>query len=224
MKLLAILVVICVALIGASMLLNRNAHPEDYMKQPEDSISATGERVSANGGPAAGRPAQATLEPGRVATIVTNRGTFKVMLYEKDMPITCKNFVELAQNGFYKGLKFHRVEDWLIQGGDPKGDGSGGSSHKIKMETKTGLGFDKAYTIGMARLPHDRDSATSQFFVTKTESPQLTGDYAAFGRAFRGQYVVDKIKKGDVIKDITFSRPTGNDLAALLTVERPPKD
>jgi peptidyl-prolyl cis-trans isomerase B (cyclophilin B) len=154
------------------------------------------------------KPKDQTPAAGRLAVIETARGTIKIVLYEKDAPITTKNFIELANRKFYDGLTFHRVEEWVVQGGDPKGDGTGGSDKTIKLETKPGLGFEKPYTVGMARTP-DPDSATSQFFITKQPAAWLSGQYAVFGRVLEGQQVVDKLQKGDVMKTVRIvARPT----------------
>ncbi|MEW5761276.1 MAG: peptidylprolyl isomerase, partial [Candidatus Thermoplasmatota archaeon] len=76
---------------------------------------------------------EAKKKENRVALIETNKGKIKILLYEDKMPITTKNFIELASSGFYNGLKFHRVEEWVIQTGDPKGDGTGGSNKTIPL-------------------------------------------------------------------------------------------
>lgn len=154
----------------------------------------------------------ASLDPGRVVTIVTKRGTIKFVLYEKAMPITTANFVKLTSSGFYNGLKFHRVEPIVIQGGDPKGDGTGGSGKNIPLETVQGLTFANAYMVGMAR-GNDPNSATSQFFIDKMPFPDWDGSYACFGRVFEGQKVVDKIRKGDVMQKVTVANPTPAELA-----------
>ena len=130
------------------------------------------------------------------------------------MPITCKNFVDLASKGFYTGLKFHRVEDWVVQGGDPKGDGTGGSENTIKLETIDGLGFAAPYMVGMAHA-QDPDSGSSQFFVAKAPADTLTGQYAAFGRVYQGTEVIDKLEKGDVMKSVTVAVPTAEELSRI---------
>lgn len=156
----------------------------------------------------------ASLDPGRVVTIVTKRGTIKFVLYEKAMPITTANFVKLASSGFYNGLIFHRVQPIVIQGGDPQGTGRGGSGTKIALETVQGLTFGNAYMVGMAR-GNDPNSATSQFFLNKLPFIDWDGSYACFGRVFEGQKVVDKIKKGDVMQKVTVANPTPAELAEI---------
>ena len=196
------------ALVGISMAINRMENPQPIKPIDIDKpIKASGEGI------------KATLEPGRIVVVKTSRGTFIFALYEHDMPITCKNFVDLVKKGFYKNLKFHRVENWVVQTGDPKGDGTGGSDKTIKLETRTGLDYRQPFMVGMARTD-DPDSATSQFFVTKIPSPDLNGKYAAFGQVFEGQEVVDKIKKDDKMESITLVPPRSSDLIRLMRIQK----
>lgn len=113
-------------------------------------------------------------------------------------PITVTNFVNLVKKGFYNGLTFHRVmSGFMIQGGDPNGDGTGGSEETIKGEFKSN-GVEntmshKRGVISMARTQNDPDSASSQFFIVQADSDFLDGDYAAFGKVTAGMDIVDKI-------------------------------
>jgi peptidyl-prolyl cis-trans isomerase B (cyclophilin B) len=194
--------VLLAALVAVGITLNRESSSD------EDEATPTPK-------PATKKPAKtATLQPGRVITITTKRGQIKFVLYEKDMPTTTANFAELTSKKFYNGLKFHRVEDVVIQGGDPKGNGTGGSSKKIPLEISNGLGFDKPYYVGMARTD-DPNSATSQFFINKLAYPGWDGNYASFGRVFEGQDVVGKIQVGDVMQQVTISAPTSSELAEI---------
>ena len=132
----------------------------------------------------------------RIAEIETEKGLIKFELYESKAPITVKNFIELANSGFYNDLKFHRVEQgFVIQGGDPKGDGTGGSEKTIPLEINPELRHVKG-AVGMART-QDPDSATSQFYITLAETPFLDDKYAVFGKVIEGMDVVEKIKVGD---------------------------
>ncbi len=112
-------------------------------------------------------------------------------------PETVENFVDLASSGFYDGLTLHRImEGFMIQGGDPRGDGSGGSSHQIEGEFESN-GFDNSLkhvrgTVSMARA-NDPNSASSQFFIVQEDTPSLDGQYAAFGTVTSGMDVVDDI-------------------------------
>lgn len=128
---------------------------------------------------------------------VKNYGTIKVELNETEAPISVKNFVELAQAGFYNGLTFHRIiSGFMIQGGDPNGNGTGGSKHNIKGEfqqngVKNTIPHVRG-TISMARAM-DPNSASSQFFIVHSDSRFLDGGYAGFGTVTEGMEVVDSI-------------------------------
>lgn len=128
---------------------------------------------------------------------VKDYGTITVELDGDAAPETVKNFVSLAESGFYDGLTFHRIIDgFMIQGGDPNGDGTGGSEETIPGEFSAN-GFDNPLshtrgTISMARS-QDYDSASSQFFIMQEDTPSLDGQYAAFGHVTSGMEVVDTI-------------------------------
>ena len=126
-----------------------------------------------------------------------NGDVIKLELYPEKAPITVANFEKLVGQGFYDGLTFHRViEGFMIQGGCPKGDGTGGPEEKIKGEfLANGVSNDLKHTrgvISMARAAHP-DSAGSQFFIMHKDAPHLDGQYAAFGRVTEGMEAVDKI-------------------------------
>ena len=128
---------------------------------------------------------------------VKDYGTIDVELDADTAPITVTNFVKLAQEGFYDGLTFHRImEGFMIQGGDPNGDGTGGSEENIKGEfSNNGVDNDISHTrgtISMARAS-DPDSASSQYFIVQADSTFLDGDYAGFGHVTEGMDIVDKI-------------------------------
>lgn len=138
----------------------------------------------------------------RTVVIQTNKGTIEFGLYEKDAPITTKNFVELVRKKFYDGLTFHRVvPGFVIQGGDPQGTGMGGSDKTIKLEVSPALKHDAAGVVAMARS-QDRDSASSQFYITLDAASSLDMNYAVFGRVTKGLDVVKKIGVGDVMKTV----------------------
>lgn len=128
-------------------------------------------------------------------SIQTDKGEIVVELRKDLMPITVNNFVDLVEKKFYDGLTFHRVEDWVIQGGDPTATGSGGSGKTIPLETNPNLSNVKG-AIAMARTD-DPNSATSQFYILKKDQTGLDGSYAVFGNVIKGQDVVDKIVIGD---------------------------
>ena len=128
---------------------------------------------------------------------VKNFGTIRLELRHDKAPITVENFLSLVEKGFYDGLTFHRiVQNFMIQGGDPKGNGTGGSEKTIKGEfLKNGVNNTLTHTrgtISMARSPA-YDSASSQFFICNADSTFLDGNYAAFGYVTEGMEVVDAI-------------------------------
>ncbi len=136
--------------------------------------------------------------PNRTAILETVKGTIKFELFEKEAPITTKNFIDLTQKGFYNGLTFHRVEPgFVIQGGDPKGNGTGGSGKTIPLEIAPSLTHKKG-AVGMARS-QDPNSASSQFYICLEDAKFLDKNYAVFGQVIEGQDVAQKIKKGDKI-------------------------
>ncbi|AKN32666.1 peptidylprolyl isomerase [Clostridium carboxidivorans P7] len=138
-----------------------------------------------------------------IATITMENGDeIKVELYPKAAPNTVNNFIYLVNKGFYNGLTFHRViPKFMIQGGCPKGDGTGGPGYKIKGEfaengfSENGLKHTRG-VISMARS-QENDSAGSQFFIMHGDAASLDGKYAAFGKVIKGMDVVDKIVSVD---------------------------
>ena len=130
--------------------------------------------------------------------VIAEYGKLELELDADIAPITVTNFVNLVKKGFYNGLTFHRVmSGFMIQGGDPNGDGTGGSEETIKGEFKSN-GVEntmshKRGVISMARTQNDPDSASSQFFNVQADSDFLDGDYAAFGKVTAGMDIVDKI-------------------------------
>lgn len=129
--------------------------------------------------------------------VVKDYGTITVKLDGKTAPITVQNFVDLAKSGFYDGLTFHRIiKGFMMQGGDPNKDGTGGSDKTIKGEFKENGVKNKIShkrgVISMARSS-DYDSASSQFFIMQEDQTSLDGQYAAFGHVIKGMKVVDKI-------------------------------
>ena len=132
-----------------------------------------------------------------VTFTMENGDVMKAELYPEIAPTSVNNFVNLVQKGFYDGLIFHRViAGFMIQGGDPLGNGTGGSDKTIKGEfSENGVENSISHvrgTISMARS-QDYDSASSQFFIMHKDAPHLDGAYAAFGKVTKGQDIVDKI-------------------------------
>lgn len=129
--------------------------------------------------------------------VVKDYGTIKLELDADTAPITVTNFVNLANDGFYNGLTFHRIIDgFMIQGGDPLGNGTGGSDTNIKGEfEQNGVKNDISHVRGVISMARsqDNDSASSQFFIVQADSTYLDGQYAAFGHVTEGMEVVDAI-------------------------------
>jgi len=140
--------------------------------------------------------------PNRTAILETTKGTIKFELYETEAPITTKNFIDLAQKGFYNGLTFHRViRVFMIQGGFPKGDGTGGPVYTILDEFHPKLKHTKG-AVSMANA--GPNTGGSQFFITEAPQPHLDGKHSVFGQVREGQNVVESIKKGDKIIKVTI--------------------
>jgi cyclophilin family peptidyl-prolyl cis-trans isomerase len=154
-------------------------------------------------------PPQMTVDAKKayVATITTSKGNIVVSLDPSAAPQTVNNFVFLANQGFYDGLTFHRVEPgFVIQGGDPLGKGTGGPGYTVPAEIKL---THVEGAIAMARLSDQvnpkRESSGSQFYITLAATPFLDGQYTAFGKVTSGMDVVKKIAVGDVIQKIVIS-------------------
>ena len=136
---------------------------------------------------------------------IKDYGKITVALFPDDAPITVQNFVKLAKDGFYDGLTFHRIiNGFMMQGGDPLGNGTGGSDENIKGEfSGNGVENKLSHTrraISMARS-QDNNSASSQFFIVQKDSTYLDGQYAGFGNVISGMDIVDKICKDTPVTD-----------------------
>lgn len=134
-----------------------------------------------------------------IATItIKDYGTIEAELYPHIAPNTVNNFISLANSGFYDGLTFHRViKDFMIQGGDPNGDGTGGPGYSIKGEfTKNKFKNDLKHTEGVLSMARsqNKNSAGSQFFIMTKDSPHLDQQYASFGKVISGLDIVHKIE------------------------------
>jgi peptidyl-prolyl cis-trans isomerase B (cyclophilin B) len=134
------------------------------------------------------------------AVIETDKGNIELVLFDKEAPNTVKNFEKLANSGFYNGLKFHRViPDFMIQGGCPKGTGTGGPGYTIKCE----INIHKHGTGALSMAHAGKDTGGSQFFITHSPQPHLDGKHTVFGKVEKGMEVVNKIKVGDVMRKVT---------------------
>ena len=182
-----------------------------YMTKNESSVEREENKTQT-------QTANASKNP--VAVIETSQGVIKVELRSADAPKTVQNFIDLSDRKFYDGLKFHRVvPGFVIQGGDPKGDGTGGSGANIPLEIKCADGTmtEGQTTTCPVALPHkdgalamarsqDPNSASSQFYITNGEQKFLDGNYAVFGYVTEGMDTVRKIQMGDTITRIHIEK------------------
>ncbi len=136
------------------------------------------------------------------ATLDTSRGKIIIDLFPREAPKTVNNFVFLAREGFYDGTKFHRViSDFMIQGGDPTGTGTGGPGYKFEDELAGNPHrHNKAGVLSMANA--GRNTNGSQFFITHVPTPHLDGKHTVFGQVRSGQSVVNSVKQGDVLNSV----------------------
>ena len=139
------------------------------------------------------------------AEIKTEKGTMKVEFYEKDAPKTVENFINLSEKGFYDGLTFHRViPNFVIQGGCPKGNGTGGPGYHIDCEL---TGENQYHDRGVLSMAHaGRNTGGSQFFIchSRANTSHLDRNHTCFGKVVEGLEVIDAIKPGDKIEKITI--------------------
>jgi len=136
------------------------------------------------------------------AVVSTDKGAFTIELLPDDAPLNVDNFVELARRRFFDGIAFHRVvPNFVIQGGDPRGDGNGGPGYQIRCEINE-VPYERG-AVGMALS--GKDTGGSQWFVTHSPQPHLDGGYTVFGRVVAGMDVVDAIARGDRIRGVTVT-------------------
>lgn len=141
------------------------------------------------------------------AEINTDKGTMVVELYEKETPITVKNFVDLAEKGFYDGLQFHRViPNFMVQGGDPTGTGAGGPGYTIACETRAEKQHHDRGVLSMAH--RGPNTGGSQFFIchNRQNTAHLDGKHTAFGKVIEGEEVLDQIRQGDKMTSVRILR------------------
>ena len=140
------------------------------------------------------------------AVVTTSKGSFTIEFLPEAAPLTVDNFVQLAQRNYYRNVTIHRVvANFVIQDGDPRGDGNGGPGYQIRCEINQ-VPYDRA-AVGMALS--GKDTGGSQWFVTHSPQPHLDGGYTVFGRVVAGMDVVDKIVRGDVIQSIEIRMGRG---------------
>jgi cyclophilin family peptidyl-prolyl cis-trans isomerase len=150
-----------------------------------------------------------------IVILNTSKGEIKIEVFQSEAPITSGNFLDLVNRGFYNGLSFHRYEPgFVIQGGDPKGNGTGGfidpdtkRERTIKLEVKSDLKHDKAGMVAMARS-NDPDSASCQFYITLAPATFLDMKYAVFGKVISGLDVVQQLRQGDKMTKVAEAAQT----------------
>jgi len=151
-------------------------------------------------------PPEMQIDPGKNyrVKIETSRGDIQLDLYPEHAPKTVNNFIFLAKQGFYDGVTFHRViNDFMIQGGDPTGTGTGGPGYKFEDEVDENPLVHDQGVISMANAGPNTNG--SQFFITHSPQPHLNGNHTVFGRVVEGQDIVDTIEQGDSMVSIKVS-------------------
>jgi len=140
------------------------------------------------------------------AEIYTSKGVMKLSFFEKDAPNTVKNFIKLAETGFYNGLPFHRViPDFMIQGGCPNGIGNGGPGYSINCELD---GENQFHDKGVVSMAHaGRNTGGSQFFIchNRENTQHLDRNHTVFGKVFEGLDVIDEIQQGDIMEKVVIN-------------------
>lgn len=155
-----------------------------------------------------------TMSADPIVIMETSKGTIRIQVLRNDAPITAGNFLDLVQQGFYNGLTFHRYEPgFVIQGGDPKGDGTGGyvdpqtkTERRIPLEVKQNLKHSQAGIVAMARAS-DPNSASCQFYITLGPASFLDMQYAVFGKVIDGLPAALELRRGDKIVKAVVQEP-----------------
>ena len=206
-------------MVSCSVLLLPTAQAQDSKTAPAPAkapaVKVVAPPVVAVAQPPVAKPdvPQPTNEIHPLAVMDTDKGRIIIELYPDDAPITVENFVTLAKKGFYNGLMFHRVvPNFVIQGGDPSGNGSGGPGYSIKNEANTILKHDRG-AVAMANA--GRDTAGSQFYIVigkpqpflDAKDPDGVNKYTLFGKVIQGQEVAESIYVGDRMKTVAIIEP-----------------
>ncbi len=158
---------------------------------------------------------KALTEKNPIAVFETNKGTFKAEIFLDKVPITANNFIKLAKVGFYNNLTFHRIiADFMIQGGDPNGDGTGGPGYEIKDEFHPSLKHSSKGMLSMANA--GPNTGGSQFFITLAPTSWLDGKHAIFGKVVEGMDIVDAIGK---VKTDSDDRPVSPVVVQKLSIQ-----
>jgi len=154
-------------------------------------------------------PKKSEVDPNKnyEAVLETEKGNIRVKLFAKEAPLSVTNFIQLAKGGFYEGLTFHRVEPgFVIQGGDPDGNGSGGPGYTVPAEIgQKHIKGALAWARTGDQVNPERRSSGSQFYITLEATPFLDEGYTVFGQTIEGMDVVEKIRKGDKILKVVVT-------------------
>lgn len=215
-KLTKVLTTAAAGLLSAVMLAGCGSAPAGGTSAPAERTSVPAGESSATENPSASAAGQDNLLTGKhhVEITIKDKGIISVELDADVAPITVTNFVKLAEEGFYDGLTFHRIiNGFMMQGGDPKGDGTGGSDETIKGEfSGNGVANSISHTRGTISMARSQmaDSASSQFFIMHADNPGLDGDYAAFGQVTEGMEIVDDICENTTGQDRNGVVPNEN--------------
>jgi cyclophilin family peptidyl-prolyl cis-trans isomerase len=188
---------------GLDTLMNQVATPQTPLPtvvptlQPTPIPAATPDVKGAMDSPGPATVSGKQVDP--LVSLSTSKGIIQLQLYSADAPLTVKNFLDKGASGYYANLIFHRVESWVVQGGDPKGNGTGGGS----MPTELNQRPFKVGSLGVARGGDIKVSNDSQFFICTEDCSWLTGQYTNFGDVVSGMDVVKQIAIGDKILSIS---------------------
>ncbi|MES2461510.1 MAG: peptidylprolyl isomerase [Armatimonadota bacterium] len=158
-----------------------------------------------------------------IVTMETSRGTIRIRLYPEEAPKTVANFIKLANKGYYDGLRFHRVEPgFVIQGGDPKGDGSGGPGYTIPDEKNKKLKHVVG-AVAMAKTPAPNSAGSQFYIVIGKPAPALDGKYTVFGQVIDGQSAAARMRRNDQMFKVSVVEPASPSTESKPTPEETPK-
>lgn len=200
-KIILFIMILGVGVVSAILLLSKSTQPQTPAFNLNTTTTPSAQQSQQNQ-PAV--PTSAPIGPEEVlspsqAIISTSKGDITVELFATEAAKTVDNFAQKAKSGFYKGLTFHRVEDWVVQGGDPRGDGTGGGQMLTELNNEPFV----VGSLGVARGNNINISNDAQFFITKQDASWLDGQYTNFGKVISGMSVVNKLQIGDKILGIT---------------------
>lgn len=205
-KVILFIMIVGVGLVSGILLLSKSSQPQNpaFNLNTNPATSSAQQNTQQQ---SQQQPTTVAMGPQEVlvpkeATIITSKGDITVELFATEAAKTVDNFAHKAKSDYYKGLIFHRVEDWVVQGGDPNGNGTGGGP----MTTEANDEPFVVGSLGVAGVQGQQGivSNDSQFFITKKDSPWLDHQYTNFGKVISGMSVVNKLQIGDKILGITL--------------------